>query len=278
MKIALVTDSTSDLPAELIETHNLSMIPAIVIVNGKEYLDGKGLSRDMFYEQLPSMTTPPTTAAPASGKVEALYARLFDEGADHIISLHLASQLSGIYNAARVGAERFAEKITVLDTGQLTMGLGFQVLAAAEALRDGANLTETLTVIQDVRERLRVRAMVDTLEYLRRSGRISHFRAAVGAMLRMRVFISLQEGLIERVGQVRTRRKAVAQFGEMLRSFGPLERLAVLHTNAEEEARQMLHKYAPEHKETAFLCNVTTVIGTHVGPRALGFAALLPPA
>jgi DegV family protein with EDD domain len=272
--IAIVTDSTSDIPRNVITETGITVIPAIVIIGGEAFKDGEKLSRTDFYKQLPGMTDLPTTAAPASGVFEAAYAALFEQGADEIISIHAASKLSAIYNAAWIAAKSFARKVHVVDSEQISLGLGFQVLAAYDAVKNGDSVAEAITRIQDTRNRIKVIAMVDTLEYLRRSGRVSGVRAKVGVLLKMRVFVELKAGEVLRIDQIRTRSKAIAQLGDMITNMGPLACLAVLHTNAETDARRLLQDYAPSYAPAAMVVNVTTVIGTHVGPNALGFAAV----
>src|SRR3989304_6556819 len=127
MKIGIVTDSTSDLPAYLIEEHHIQVVPTILILEGKEYADETGISREEFYDRLPTLRTPPTTAAPSIGDFTTLYETLFSQGCDHIISIHPASQLTAIVNVARQAAHEFQNKVTCVDSGSLSLGLGFQV-------------------------------------------------------------------------------------------------------------------------------------------------------
>ncbi len=277
MKIAIVTDSTSDLPPSLAAQHNIRVVPAVIVLGNEEYEDGHGFSRREFYERLPGMDVLPTTAAPATGRFQALYDQLFAEGAEHIISVHLASALSGMYNAARVAAEPYDGRVHVVDSQQITMGLGFQALAAAQAVADGANLPDILHLLAGVAERTRVIAMLDTLKYLRRSGRVSFLRASLGSMLRVRIFIKVRHGQILPLAQIRTRRKAIAHFGKIMQDLGDVEQFAMLHTNAEAEAKATLQAYRPDFADKAPLINVTTIIGTHVGPNGLGFATVLRP-
>jgi DegV family protein with EDD domain len=274
-EIALVTDSTADIPADVLEACSLEVVPAILVMNGQSLQDGAQVSRQEFYERLPEIMPPPTTAAPASGIFGATYEKLLQQGAQYVISVHAASQLSGIYNAASVAAQSFGERVHVIDSGMVTLGLGFQALAALEAIRQGAALAGVLARMEDVRRRARVIAMLNTLEYVRRSGRVSWAKASLGALLNLKLFVELREGIVHRTGEARTRKKAIERLVQMLHAFGPLEQLAVLHTNAEEDARQLAEMLAPEMPHTPRVVNVTTVIGTHVGPNALGFAAIV---
>lgn len=277
MTTAIVTDSTADLPPELLAEHNIHVIPTILIINGQGKEDGPGISRREFYEQLPKMNPLPTTAAPSSGVFQQLYETLFAQGFRQIISIHAASLLSGIFNAACVAAQPFGERVTVLDSGQVSMGLGFQALAAAEAAastgREGLKLNAILERIENVKQRIVLNAMLDSLEYLRRSGRVSWARASLGALLQIKPFISLKDGIVGRMGEARTRRNGIERLFALLQSKGAMERLAVLHTNAEDEAHSFVERLALPF--TPLVVNVTTVIGTHVGPNALGFVAVV---
>jgi DegV family protein with EDD domain len=221
------------------------------------------------------MKSPPTTAAPSTGTIRAAYTARLAEKAGHIVSVHMAASLSGIYNAARIAAEPFGNLVTVIDSGQLSLGLGFQVIAAAEAAAAGGGLEEVVAAIEGTRRRIQVVAMLDTLEYLKRGGRVSMLKAGLGAVLRMRPFVELHEGKVRLVEQVRTRTKALVRLWELVVSLGQVERFAVLHANAEDDARRLLQRLMPDLPIGALVVNVNTVIGTHVGPGALGFAAVL---
>ncbi len=274
MRIAIVTDSTSDISPEQADEYNILVIPTILIIGEKEYLDGEGITREAYYQQLPNLNPPPTTAAPSAGTFAEAYELRFNQGFEHIISIHVAATLSGVYNAAKVGAEDFGDRVTVVDSQSLSLGLGFQALTAVEAAAAGADLAKILAAIEDTRKRARVLAMLDTLVQLKRSGRVSWVRASFGGILKVKLFVEIKDGEVLRLGQTRTRKNGVAQLGRMLKDLGPLERLAMLHTNAEEEARQILERLSPEVVHPPFIRNVTPVVGTHVGVKALGFAAV----
>jgi len=281
MSIALVTDSTSDIPTEVLLHHDIHVIPNIVIIDGKNLVDGKDITRKTFYDNLPAMSTPPTTATASSGAYHELYESLLNQGASHILSIHAASQLSGIFNAASAAALEFENRVTVVDSGQLTLGLGFQVIAAAETsaqlknLSESQKLTAMLNTIDDIQKRVHVIAMLDTLEYVRRSGRVSWARARIGNMLRIKPFLSVNDGRVLSLGEARTRRKGIARLKQFLVSLGETERLAILHTNAETDAHQILADLNLELEQEPFIINVTPVIGTHVGPNGLGIAAVV---
>jgi DegV family protein with EDD domain len=276
MKLGIVTDSTSDLPKYLIEQYELEVVPSILIIDGKEYADGVGLSREDFYRQLPSLQTQPTTAAPSIGEFSTRYDALFTRGCDHILSIHAAGPLTTIINSARQAAHDFPDKITIVDSLSLSLGLGFQVLAAAEAAELG--LQAALEAIESTRRRLQVSAALDTMENLKRSGRVPGAVAALGSLLSIKPLIELTNGEVKAIGAVRTTKQANARMLNFLLQGGELERLAILHTGAEPRAKEFLNNVMQKANRSMprdiLMVNVTTVIGTHVGPNGLGFAAV----
>jgi DegV family protein with EDD domain len=278
MKLGIVTDSTSDLPQHIIDEHEIEVVPAVLVMDGQSYADGKGISREEYYTRLPDMKESPTTAAPSTGDFAERYQKLFDSGCDHVLSIHAAMELTAIVSVARMAAHDYRERITVLDSGSLTLGLGFQVLAAVRAKIDGLNLEGILDAIRSTRERMKVIAALDTMEYLRRSGRVPGAVAALGGLLSIKPIVELLDGEVKPLGAVRTTRQAGERIYNALRELGPLEQLAILHTNAEHRARQLLDELMQTVSKSIprdiLMVNVTTVIGTHVGPNGLGFAAV----
>ncbi len=276
MHIAIVTDSTSDISPDVATENDIHVVPAILVVNGQSLEDGRGISREQLYQMLPKMKIPPTTAAPSSGTFQHLYTELIKKGADQIISIHVSSVLSSIYNSALVAAKAIGERVHVVDSCHVTLGLGYQVLAAAQAARAGKTLGEIEKAIEDIYQRIHLIAMLDTLEYAYRSGRISWARSNISALLQIKPFVSIKDGLVIRMGETRTRQKGIDRLYHMLAEFGPLEQLAVLHTNAEADASRLLENFKSAVKHHPLIINVTSVIGVHVGPNGLGFVAVTP--
>jgi len=276
MKIGIVTDSTSDLPAYLVEQHNIQIVPTILILDGKEYADGTGISREDFYTRLPELHTPPTTAAPSIRDFTTPYETLFSQGCDHIISIHPANQLTTIINAAYQAAQEFPGKVTCVDSGSLSLGLGFQALAAIEEAELG--LKPALDAIDSTRKRLQLSAVLDTMEYLKRSGRVPGAVAALGGLLSIKPMIELVDGEVKAIGAVRTTKQADERILKLLLEKGELQRLAILHTNAEPRARNLLNEMMTQARQPVprdiLFVNVTAVIGAHLGPNGLGFAAV----
>ena len=276
MKLGIVTDSTCDIPKYLIDQYELEVVPSILILDGKEYADGIGISREDFYKRLPSLQTQPTTAAPSIGDFSTRYDSLLARGCDHILSIHAAGPLTTIINSARQAAHDFPDKTTIVDSLSLSLGLGFQVLAAAEAAEFG--LQAALNAIESTRKRLHVFAALDTMENLKRSGRVPGAVAALGSILSIKPMIELTNGEVKAIGAVRTTKQANERMLKFLLEGGMLERLAILHTGAEPRAKEFLNVVMQQASQSVprdiLMVNVTTVIGTHVGLNGLGFAAV----
>jgi DegV family protein with EDD domain len=272
--IAIVTDSTSDISPDLAIEHDIQVVPAILVVNGQSLEDGRGISREELYHQLPSMKVSPTTAAPSIGTFQQVYETLLKKGADQIISIHVSSVLSGMYNTALVAAKAIGKQVHVLDSRHVTLGLGYQVLAAAQAAGAGKTLVEIQKVVVDIYKRIHLVAMLDTLEYAYRSGRISWARSNISALLQIKPFVGIEDGKVIRMGETRTRQKGIERLYKMLADLGPLEHLAILHSNAETDAIQAVEFFKTVVKNHPLIINVTSVIGVHVGPNGLGFVAV----
>ncbi|HJR78811.1 MAG TPA: DegV family protein [Anaerolineales bacterium] len=276
MKLGIVTDSTCDIPQFLVEQHELEVVPCILVMDGKEYVDGKDLTREEFYRKLPSLKAQPTTAAPSIGDFSTRYDSLLTRGCDHILSIHAAGTLTSILNIAQQAASEFPDRVICVDSTSLSLGLGFQVLAAAEAAELG--LQAALDAIQSTKKRLHVFAALDTMEYLKRSGRVPATVAMLGGLLSIKPMMELINGEVKAVGAVRTTSQANERMSRFLLDGGSLERLAILHTGAEPRAREFLNELMQQASQSVprdiLMVNVTTVIGTHVGPNGLGFAAI----
>jgi DegV family protein with EDD domain len=274
MTIAIVTDSACDIPPEIAEQLHIHVIPNVLVIEGQSFLDGREISRQKFYERLPKMKDVPSTSAPSPGTFQAVYEGLFQQGYQQIISIHVPDVLSAIFSVASLAAQPFDNRVKVIDSGTITLGLGFQAIAAAEKTVNGYPLENILSEIASVRQRVHVVAMLDSLEYVRRSGRVSWSRARLGSLLDIKPFLRVHESKVLRLGEARTRHKGIERLLQILQDLGPLQRLAVLHTNAEKDALLFLQQVKNEIDTSPLLVNVTTVIGTHVGPNGLGFTAV----
>jgi DegV family protein with EDD domain len=278
MTIRVVTDSTCDIPSETAAAYGIVVVPAYINIGDHSYLDGVELSRTQFYEQLPGYKAPPTTAAPASGTFAEAYKKLAGEGATAIISIHVATSLSGVLNSARLGAEAVEEVIpvTLFDSMQLSMGLGLQAITAAKAASEGLSTAEIITMLEERRSRTHVFAQLDTLEYLRRSGRVNWAEFGIGTLLQIKPLIHVYNGQVEMREKIRTSKRAMTQMIQYAAELGPLESIALLHTHAIDKLemfrQQTKHLYPSD--ETPLAVEVTPAIGAHVGPGGLGIACI----
>jgi DegV family protein with EDD domain len=240
------------------------------------YLDGVDISREQFYEKLPQFEVHPTTSVPAPGQFVQTYERLAAEGATQILSIHLSSSLSAVANSARLAADEVdSVPITIVDSGNLTLGTGLLALSAARAVGKGRTLDEVVALLDNQVPRTYCFAALDTLYFLRRSGRLTRFQASLGALLQVKPVLTMNNGAFD-MERVRTRKGALARVMELLEGLGPLEELAVVHTHAADEAgllRDKAKHLFPDAGSTLF-AEVTPVIGAHIGPGAVGFVAV----
>jgi DegV family protein with EDD domain len=276
MTIRIVTDSTADLPETVVAQWGITVVPAYVNVGGRSYMDGVELSRSEFYELLPGLESPPTTSAPGPGTFARVYERVAAEGATEVLSIHIAASLSNIVEVALMAAQATTVvPVRVIDSGQLTLGTGLLVVAAARAAAAGRSAADIVTLLDDMAPRVHSFAALDTIEFLRRSGRVSRLQYGLGSLLRIKPILKMHNGAIE-MERVRTRARAVERLIELVGELGPLEQLALVHTHALERVqalRQETRHLFPT--EDAPLCEeVTPVIGAHVGPGAVGFVAV----
>jgi DegV family protein with EDD domain len=277
MDVRIVTDSTADVPADLLAQWRITVVPVYVEIDGRSYADGIGFSRERFYAELPTMKRVPTTAAPSIEEFVGAYRSLAGQAKDLVV-LTVSSTFSSIYNVAQLAARKVsAPRVHVVDTEQVTMGHGWLVIAAAEAATAGASVSEVLGLIEAMKPRVRVRAVLSTLEYVRRGGRVGWARAKAAELLRIKPIVEVVAGKVLEQGRTRTMQGAIDRLVAYVRALGRLERLAVLHTAAPEvqQLRQRLAELWPGRELLTIAA--TTAIGTHVGPRALGVAAVTAP-
>jgi len=273
-QIAIVTDSTCDLPSDWVAKYGIRVVPTYVQF-GSESLadDGVQLTRAEFYRRLQTADPLPTTAAGPPGLPQEAFTEALKE-ADHVIGITAASKLSGIFNTFRIAAEETdPSRVTLIDSGMTTMGLGWQVLTAAEMAAAGEDVASIVAYVEAMRARSEVWAALDTMEYLRRSGRVGWAAAMVGSLFQIKPIIRLHDSVVSSVTRARTSQRAFATLVELAHQAAPLERLAVLHTVNPSGAARLLEALSdirPEH--TVATVDVTPVIGVHVGPQALGLS------
>lgn len=270
----IVTDSTCDLPADVIARSGISVIPLYINVGNQGFLDGIDMKRDEFYTRLPSFSPHPTTAVPSLQKFHAIYQMLADEGASEILSIHISIALSATVNVARAAAmEKTAVPVTVLDSQQLSLGTGFLVETAAKMASEGCSASEIITVLNNQAQRSHVFAALDTLEYLKRSGRMNKYLAGFASLLQVKPILMMHNGK-PATERVRTRNRALKRLVEMLAAVGALERVAIVHTHAQPERIAELRTLAADllPRSDIMTEEITPVIGAHIGPGTVGFA------
>jgi DegV family protein with EDD domain len=275
MSIRIVTDSTCDLTSSSIDRHKIIVLPLYINFGNRSVLDGVDMSRAEFFEQLPNFNPTPTTAAPGTDMFKQAYTRLADEGATEILSIHISETLSAVVNVARVAANEFTRiPVTVIDSRQLSTGTGFIVESAAIAAEQGKSKQEILTTIQDLSKRTHVFAALDTLEFLKRSGRMNSAVAGIGSLLQLKPILRMHDGKAT-AERVRTSEHALRRIIEILKQVSPIERVVIVHAHVPkkaEELRERVKSLLPSGDVPAI--EITPVIGAHIGPGAIGFAVV----
>ena len=272
MPLAIVTDSTCDLPQHIVHELGIRVIPLFINIGDKGYLDGVDITRKDFYTNLPGYTAHPTTGTPGVDAFKTVYQTLADQGFTEILSIHISEKLSATVNVARNAAQEFKQiPVTVRDAGQLSLGTGLQVERAARMAAEGKSMQEIEAALDDLKSRTFVAARLDTLEFLRRSGRMNRFIAGIGSLLQLKPILTMQNGQPDSE-RVRTTHKAEARLLKMLEERQPIEHFSLLHTNAPEQAlafREQAAHLLPV--ETTYSMDITPVIGAHIGPGAVGY-------
>jgi DegV family protein with EDD domain len=274
--VKIVTDSNCDLPADLIDRYGITVVPLYINIGKKSYLDGVEMTHEQFYEGLPHFESHPTTSVPGPGQLVRVYEELAQAGATEIVSIHIGGALSAMVAVARLAAEEVKSvPVTVFDSGQLTLGTGLLAVTAARAAVEGQPLSDIMAALEDQASRTHCIAALDTLEYLRRSGRLSRFQSSLGSVLQIKPILRMHSGEFD-MERVRTRNGASARLLELLTPLAPFERLTLVHTHAPDKAQLLRQKAStlfPDGKEP-MVAEVTPLIGTHIGPGAAGFVAI----
>jgi DegV family protein with EDD domain len=271
----LITDSTCDIPANLVEKYKVAVIPQIILWERETFRDRVDLQPEAFYRRLAAGRSLPTTAPATYQDFVNVYRAAADHGAREIVMVTVSSAMSGTYGAARKAAEGVGVPVQVIDSKGLSMSLGWQVLAAARLRAAGGRAAEMIETMDQVRRRLVMIASLDTLEYLRRGGRIGNASWLAGRLLNIKPLIRInpETGMVESAGRVRTRQRALeVMFEQFLEGVNPAKplRIAVLHGNALDEARAMVEIIQHELCPVELLMNTTgPALGIHAGPRAL---------
>lgn len=273
--IALITDSTCDIPENLIRQYDITVIPEIVIWGDETLRDRVDITPEAFYQRLETDKRHPGTTLPSPADFERVYRSAIAEGARQILVATVSSAMSGTYQLAKQMGDEMDVPVHVIDSKGPTMSLGWQVLAAARAREAGSALDEMIAAAEEVRQKLAQIVCLDTLEYLHRGGRIGSATKFIGSLLDLKPLVQInhQTGLVEPAGRTRTRKRSIemllALFFEQLDQNRPMH-IAVLHGNAFEEAQVLAERIRREYSPAELLINITgPVLGINTGPRAL---------
>lgn len=279
MAVRIVTDSTADLPAEQAEALGITVVPLTVFFGDEAYLDNVDLDTAGFYEKLQASKDLPRTSQPSPAKFQEAYSKLISEGADGILSVHLSGKLSGTYQSARTASESLTDEerrvpIEVIDSENISAAMAMAVLRASVEARDGLGLEELKTNLLDRLNRTHLLAVLDTLEYVKRGGRIGAASAVLGNMLSVKPIISLKEGEVVTVERPRTRGKAFERMAQILKESGPIEQIAIAESN-EQVGKQLVEALKPVYDDQIPIYKLGPVIGTHTGPGAVALTYII---
>ena len=276
MPVSIVTDSACDLPPCMVEALDLTVVPLYINIGTTDYLDGIDMSREEFYNGLPSFPSHPTTAAPGIDAFEKVYEKLASEGAEGIVSIHVAESLSNVLNVARLAAQRVKDvAVRVIDSGQLTLGVGLEAVAAARAAQAGATIDEVTQVVEGMIPHTHTFAALSTVEFLRRSGRLTQLQSGLATVLKILPLLKMHRGIVE-MERIRTEKHANERLLVLLREQLPIDQVALVHTNAPLKAQALYERAKPMLGEIPkpIYGSVTPVIGAHIGPGAVGFVCV----
>jgi len=279
--VAIVTDSTADLPAQLVKTRGITVVPLTLNFEGRSLLDGVEIRPSEFYRKLPNATTHPTTSQPSAGRFAEAYADLLNDHSE-VVSIHISEKLSGTYASAVQGAEMVdASRVHVIDSQLVSMSLGLLTLAATEMVTQGADASAIARRVTDMREQVQTYFSVATLEFLRRGGRIGRASAMLGSVLQVKPVLCIRDGLVTPLERVRTFDRALSRVVELTREVDRGKGLCVIvgHADAESDAERVARELEPL-TETLMIQPLGPVVGAHAGPGVVGVgcypADLLP--
>jgi DegV family protein with EDD domain len=278
-KIAIITDSTANLPADFVEKYGIEVAPLNVIFGEEVYLDGVDLSPEEFYTRLPESSVLPTTSQVTVGVYKKMFERLHGAGRE-ILVITLSSKLSGTMDSAvQARAMVPGAVIEIVDSLATSVQLGLIVLEAARAAEGGGSLADCIQAVEAAREKSRIYFAVDTLEYLHRGGRIGGAKRLLGTVLNIKPILTLAEGSVSPQEQARTRRKSMARLAGLTAAFaagGGNPRVAVGHASAPEDAEKLLALFQEQVPGSiGFITELSPVIGTHTGPGTLAISAMI---
>ena len=276
MTVRIVTDSTSDMPAEMAQELGIPVVPLSVVFGEETLKEGSEISHDVFYERLAHSKDLPTTSSPSVGDFLDTYREVLKE-TDEIISIHLSSKLSATYSAATQAAAILADegaKIEVVDSLTVSMGMMFMCQAAAKAAAEGSTLEEIRNILDEMSPRISVYVVLNTLEYVRRGGRIGRARAFLGTMLRVKPILSFDGGEVHPEERVRTRSLALDRLFQMVTSNPKIDEVGVAYSINAEEAEGLRQRISEALAMDVQMARIGAVAGVHGGPGVLGVGFL----
>ncbi len=276
MTVRIVTDSACDLRGSEVAELGIEVVPLSIRFGDDEYTDREQLSVEEFYRLLAESDALPETAAPSPGQFAAAFQRQLDGGATAIVCINLSAAISATMQSAITAATEIDADIRVVDSESLTAGLGSIVLGAARMAADGASADEIVAAAHSMSERTHVFGALDTLDNLKKGGRIGGAQAMLGSMLSIKPILDLSSGEVEEAGKQRTRKKSLAWMRDNLASFGEIENLAVMHGEAPDVDDFMALLAEVTDVEDVRVDKIGAVIGTHGGPRVMGYAFQVP--
>jgi fatty acid kinase fatty acid binding subunit len=281
MGVRIVTDSTADIPAEVADALGIAVVPLTVFFGEEAFLDGVDLDNAGFYRKLEASKDLPRTSQPAPASFQAAYTRLIEEGADAILSVHLSSKLSGTYQSARTAGDSLPESVRhipveVIDSKSISVGMSHAIIQAAEEARRGLGLEEIKAHTLDQLARTHILAVLDTLEYVKRGGRIGGARALLGNMLSVKPIITLKDGEVVPVEQPRTRSKAYARIAQLLAEKGKVEYVSIAEAS-EEVGQQLAEAIKSTYSGDVPIYRLGASLGTHTGPGTAAIAYVIAP-
>ena len=280
--VAIVTDSACDLTADEVTEHGIRVVPLSIRFGTEEFVDGVDLSTDAFYEKMATVEDLPETAAPAPGAFEEAFRAAAEDGADSIVCINLSAAISATMQSAQNGARAVKDDldVRVIDSRSLTAGLGALVLAAAKAAAGGADADEITSLVEDLSDRTHVLGALDTLENVKKGGRIGKAQALAGSVLSIKPVLDLSSGEVEEAAKPRTRKKALLWLRDNVKDavaeHGRVENLAVMHAAADdaETLLDLLEEYGGE--DGIRYGPIGPVVGTHGGQGTIGICYRVP--
>ena len=277
MTIRIVTDSASDISLEEAEDLGIEIVPLSVRFGEAEYTDLVDLSVSDFYQKMSESDLLPSTAAPSPGAFEAAFKRCAEAGAEGVICINLSLALSATGQAAQLAADALADTLPVkcIDSKSITCGLGTIIRKAAEAAKNGGSMDDIVSLVENLTGRTRIFATLDTLENLKKGGRIGGAKAMLGTMLQFKPCLDLSSGEVVEAGRQRTRKKSLIWLKEVLEGESEISELSIIHGDAPdvEDFATLISDIVP--REQIRINQLGAVIGTHGGPRVLGVTYLV---